>query len=226
MTHSRRAPLEVWTESLRDECRRIVASVKNSDTARRCLPRLKELGDCFPDEVEPNLSYALVREQTRVRDCMLDTWTAVHERFPDCARALQYRVRWLAREHRSDEARALIERIYPGAPDQVSELLTKADLLIESRDTESANEIFEQLLRDYPDDARSRASYARRLKERGDGIRALEILAPVRGRADCPTSGVRLANELDAAIGVLRRRMPGCCEPGVNVSSLAVRAAI
>jgi len=69
------------------------------EAAGRIEPALRLIRHA-PEALAPQLLAANLFERTRRREDMLDTWTGLHLRFPECHHAFRMRLRWLGRDQR------------------------------------------------------------------------------------------------------------------------------
>ena len=220
-------PTEIRRRRRTRKCETLVNAAVTACAARELCKPVLALAEAWPDELEPNLAYALVREKTRQKQGMLELWTDLHERFPDAFTALQYRVRWLMRMRRPEEARALVEADTVGMPSWPIRQMQLAELYWELKDTAAAVACSERLIADYPFYVKGRVAYAKRLKAGGQLIRARAVLAPVRSStAEMSTGSIRLVQDLYQALPVLQRRVPDQFTSDANLSCVALEVAI
>ena len=220
--------IAVEGRTLQQQCASLLSKCKDAQSARGVIEAAQKLINDFEAEFEPRYTYCLIRELMRVRIGMLELWTDLHERFPDSAKALRYRLRWLARSHRAEEGHVLIERRYLGVsePTSLEARLEKADLLNEIREHAAVNALFAQVLVAYPDSVAPRLRYARRLADRGDLVSAVDVLEPLVNLEEPPRAARDLYGKLTAAIEVLQRFHPGAVRGGENLQPLAFQYCI
>ena len=188
-------------------CDAIERDAKSADAARARLPEVCSLIRHAPALYRPQYVAALLLERARARDGMLETWTALSERFPGENSALRYRLRWLRRQGRSDEAAAIMEADL-SVSDVTSDTRAKqAELCAEIGDAKHTDRLFEVLLEEEPDNLRVRVIYGKLLFARGDVLRAFEVLSHVRDDRLSPTAR-RLVEQNDRAIQTMEAIAP------------------
>lgn len=150
------------------------------DVIKALMPSAYALIRSAPSDPRPQLLAATLLERSRVREHMTETWAALFDRFPHLNTALRYWIRWLNREKRTDEAVALLQRLFDDEGQTDEDLIHQAELYGEIRDPEASDRLFEQLVARFPDNVRIRVIFGKTLFSRGDILRAFEILDPVR----------------------------------------------
>ncbi|MEO1550756.1 MAG: hypothetical protein AAFR93_10035, partial [Pseudomonadota bacterium] len=90
-------------------CAALLDGIATPDEAKSRWAAACALVSAYPDQEAPQVAAAQVLELQRGPDSLLETWTALHRRFPQNRLALRMALRWLARAGRRDDASALIE---------------------------------------------------------------------------------------------------------------------
>lgn len=188
-------------------CDEIERDAKTPETARARLPDVCALIRHAPDLFRPQYVAALLLERARARDGMLETWTALSERFPEENAALRYRLRWLRRAGRSAEAAAIMEADLSVSDVSSDTRAQQAELCAEIGDPEHSDRLFEVLLEEEPDNLRVRVIFGKLLFARGDVMRAFEVLSHVRDDRLSPTAR-RLVDQNDRAIQTMEAIAP------------------
>ena len=141
-----------------------------------------------PDALGPQLLAANLFERSRRREDMLDTWTGLHSRFPECHTAFRMRLRWLGRMGDHDTVVALLEAAFDAAVAAGDDLTRQAEIYGEIRDPAAADKMFQRLIAADPENIRVRVVYGKLLFSRGDIVSAFDILDPLRGMNLSPTA--------------------------------------
>ncbi len=209
-------------DEIKAQCAELLRVPHSIESAKLAVDKAHAFALMFPGDVDANLTYVTLRELTRNPDGMLEQWTDLHQGFPECSRALRYRVRWLRRLQRVQEGLQLVETAHPGFPDQFARHLEKAELLLELKSYEMADICFGELISRYPDEARAKLQFARRLKERGALGKAWRTLEPQlpHPRLD------RLAGEVKRMLETLQAIAPDRAWANGNICELALRSGI
>lgn len=153
----------------------------DAQSARNLLPAATALIRAAPADPRPQLLAATLMERARMRENMTDTWEALFDRFPHLNTALRYWLRWLNREGRTDEAVALLQRLFDDAGQSDEDLAEQAEMYGEIRDPAASDRLFGQLIARFPANVRLRVLYGKALFSRGEILRAFAVLDPVRG---------------------------------------------
>jgi glycosyltransferase involved in cell wall biosynthesis len=196
----------------------LTSGVTSPDEAALRLPRALDLIKRHPGAEGPQIMAARLLELMRQRENMLDTWMALTRRFPANPLALRMTLRWLRRERRQEEGRALIAARARDSAD-------RAVLLAELGETGPAAEEFVAALAARPADHKLRAAFVRYLQAQGDLSRALDEAAPLREAARLPASTLALLEALDGAAGATGALDPALAE-GRNPASAALHQSI
>lgn len=189
-----------------------------SRAAQETLPAALALVRSSPHDHRPQLLAATLLERARTRDNMADTWAALFDRFPHLNTALRYWVRWLNREGKTEEAVALLQRLFDDAAATDVELAEQAELYSEIRDPDASDALFQQLIARFPDNVRVRVMYGKTLFARGEIIKAFDVLDPVRSQKLSPTAAsiVEKNDRAILAMETIRPRSSAATPSGPN----------
>jgi|GEM_PF-6173549 len=168
----------VTNAEIEAQCRDIDQLAKTKTSAKAMLPHVLSLVRAAPKDHRPQLLAAHLMERTRQKQDMLDTWTGLHDRFPQLHVALRFMVRWLNRDGQIAEAAELLCTMIDcnaGAYNTIA----LAELCSEMRDIEHASFLFERLLSSDPQNVSLRVIYGKSLLSRGEIFRAFDILDPI-----------------------------------------------
>lgn len=190
------------------------------EQAQAVLPTLFALVAAAPGNEDYQTAAAKMLELTRRRDHMLDTWAALSRRFPSNTLAQRMHMRWLRRENRVHEGRAILQ-----AKMGQNARSHDAELLAELGENDACDLMLAELLGQSPDDAKTRTLWVKLLQARGEVNQALSVANPLRRLERLSASTVTLLVKLDAAAKALEILDPaviGC----MNLTSAALHQSI
>jgi len=95
-------------QEMMEQCADIEAVSQTPQAASAMVPQALALVRAAPKDHRPQLLAAKLMERRRQKENMLDTWTGLHDRFPDLHIALRYMVRWLNRDNQIADAVELL----------------------------------------------------------------------------------------------------------------------
>ncbi len=168
-------------------CHDIEALAQGQAGAKAMMSAALAVVRAAPKDYRPQLLAAQLMERARQKTDMLDTWTGLHDRFPDLHIALRFMVRWLNRDGQISEATELLCTIIDtdeGKTDPVD----LAELCSEIKDVDQASILFDRLLSRDPSNNRVRVIYGKSLFARGEVYRAFAVLDPISEERLSPTA--------------------------------------
>lgn len=169
------------------QCSDIGEMTHSKDAAKSMLPLALAMVRATPKDFRPQLLAAQLMERARFRENMLDTWSGLHDRFPDLHIALRYMVRWLNRDGQAVDAIELLCAMIE-TNDGSYNTTDLAELCAEINDTKQASSLFERLLVLSPDNISVRVIYGKMLLTRGEIFNAFDVLDPIEDHKLSPTA--------------------------------------
>ncbi len=172
--------------------------------ARLMLPQALAMVRAAPKDSRPQLLALRLMERARLKDNMLDTWTALHDRFPDLHEALRFMVRWLNRDNQTAEATELLNAMIETSAAHY-DIVDLAELCAEIKDVTHSRELFSKLLDIAPDNTSLRVIYGKALLGQGEIFRAFDVLDPIKEERLSKTARtvVNRSNEVHGAMAAL-----------------------
>ena len=143
------------------------------------LPQIIAMIRACPKDHRPQLLAARFMERSRCKDNMLDTWSGLHDRFPDLHEALRFMVRWLNRDNQANDACELLYAMIE-TNDGAFDVLDLAELCSEIKDVTQAKLLFSRLLEIAPESTRLRVIFGKYLLNKGEIYRAFDVLDPIK----------------------------------------------
>jgi glycosyltransferase involved in cell wall biosynthesis len=159
-------------------------------------------------------------------DDALERLVDMHKRFPDSAVALRLRVRGMAKAGQLEDAADLVQKCIPNDLTNFRVSLRKAELLHDARAYSQSDEVFEALIKVFPDSLQGRIAYAKCLKRRGILRRAVEVVAPIASTSDLDRSSAELVASIRSALGTIELLCPGQLTDSGNAPELALEQVI
>ncbi len=211
------------------EMDRLLSGAGTPEAAEAALPEALARLAADPENETLQCGCAQIFELTRRRDGLLETWAALHERFPENRLALRMALRWLARAGRGEEGADVIARAFDHPSLTLDEQIFEADLFAEIKDHLTSDRHFQAILDLYPDAAQPRICYAKRLYQRGRVWEAGRVLASLENGDSLSPAGQALLAKVVQSLRAARTLPGGAqagAEGGEQVMAVAMRTAI
>lgn len=196
------------------------AACETPEQAEASLPLLLNLVRLDHQNEDRQIEAAKMLELTRRRENMLDTWAALAARFPTNKLALRMQLRWLRRENRILEGRAILGEMTAQDPS-----IHLAGMWAELGDNRECDNIFARLLDLKPSNTKARVTWVKLLFARGDLAKANAIAAHLRGLPQLSSSAVSIIQKIDAANSV-RMKLDHESSSQMNLPSAALYHSI
>lgn len=214
---SRQGILKDKEKSLEKKCRELLSKADTAEAAIAYLEELKLLMEVHPNHYQLELTALLLREKTRIKKGMLESWLAFCEKHPYSLEAERYCVRWMYRLHMHEEARKFIRERYNQHKLETKKAIHLSQLYSELRDFTSAENILQEAMKHNPDYPQLRVVLAKNMKVRGKFAQAWDILQPLFERGSVPPSAITLRKELERGIHALDAIAPGKWRHSKNI---------
>lgn len=189
---------------IKDLCEEINLLTKSKTSAALMLPQALAIVRAAPKDFRPQLLALRLMERARHKEHMLDSWTALHDRFPHLHEALRFMVRWLNRDDQiSDATQLLYAMIETNTGDY--DVVDLAELCAEIKDVDQARQLFSKLIELAPENTSIRVIYGKALMAQGEIFRAFDVLSPIKDARLSKTARkiVDRSNEAHGAMSAL-----------------------
>ncbi|MEM9270562.1 MAG: tetratricopeptide repeat protein, partial [Pseudomonadota bacterium] len=210
---------------LEDLCKALLEGVVSPQDAASRWEAASALVEAYPDQEAPQLTAAQLLELRRDGQTLLETWSALHRRFPQNRLALRMALRWMGRVGRQSEGAALLDAACLKPATTAEELVEEAELWVELKDHTQAALRFETALSKAPKAVKPRLAYARALHTRGRVWEAGRVLAGLPKGARLSESAKSTCEAITQAVKAARA-VPQTYDSGDAVPSVALHSAI
>ncbi|WP_144636181.1 glycosyltransferase [Bordetella genomosp. 13] len=183
-----------WVQSQLEE---IVAASTRVLLAQENLPRAQALAGEHMQDATVRFLLLRLKETAGVNEGMAEQWSQLLEDCPSDLQIIRYCASRLVKDHRLDDALALIDRHIPKTTRKPDRLFARAKLLSDIRAHDQSDALFRRLIARY-DDRNVRVEFAKRLRKRGLLLDAYQAIQPVADQLAPGSKAQELASALAA----------------------------
>lgn len=177
-----------------------------------------------PSLCAPQVVAALLLQKAGVTHHMLETWQALHNRFPTNREVMRNLLNWLTNSDREEEAAALIEAFFDGLEMSLADHAEQAEFYAKLSDQSHSDALFRDLIEKDSNNPLPRIVFGKNLFARGDIMGAFSVLDPIR-RADGAEAAHDIIKATDRAIIAMETISPQSSR-GNLTAPLALRNAL
>jgi glycosyltransferase involved in cell wall biosynthesis len=212
-------------ESVREELTRIVAASTTVLAAQRAVAGAQELARDHLHDPVVRLRLLELKEVAGTFHDLYEQWSALLAEQPDDLRIVRYCALHLVKEHRIDEALALVDRSVPETLNDWRAGVARAELLSDVRAHERSDALFARLI-EVHERRDVRIAFAKRLNKRGLLAEAFEAIAPIASTLAPETKAGQLAAALADDHAFYTRLEPEQGFRGQDIRTIALKHAI
>jgi len=161
-------------------CERMVEEATSIEEASSNYDKVCALLQEYPGSQVLLRTAADLLERKRRKSGMLDTWSALHEQFPEDGHILRMRLRWFRRHKLIEEGFVVINQSLPNRTRDVKQAVVALLAYSELQAFGEIDEMMHELLPLHPEDSKLRILYAKNLMRQNRFVEAHKVVKTIR----------------------------------------------
>ncbi len=161
-------------------CEKMVEEATSIEEAAQSYDKVCALLQDYPGARVLLRTAADLLERQRRKSGMLDTWSALHEQFPEDGHILRMRLRWFRRHKLIDEGFVVINQSLPDRTRDVKQAVIALLAYSELQAFGEIDEMMQELLPRHPEDSKLRILYAKNLMRQNRFVEAHKVVKTIQ----------------------------------------------